>query len=171
MQEEQIVSDPRHIARILAVQYFFSQYKQENEPGFVPFEVESLLQILEEEKYDKSLYEKLIDGVESKKEELDNIIKEKAPEWPIDQINPVNLSILRLALWEGFVAKLTPPKVVINEAIEMAKQLSSEADGAFINGVLGNIYNEIKKQEETTEETKDGTDNWFNRKNIKFKGF
>lgn len=157
-EEEQIVSDPRHIARILAVQYLFSQHKHETEPGFLTFEVESLLQILEEEKYDKNLYEKLIDGVESKVVELDNIIKEKAPEWPIDQINPVNLSILRLALWEGFVAKLTPPKVVINEAIEMAKQLSSEADGAFINGVLGNIYNEIKQKEEVKEES-NGTSN------------
>jgi len=157
-EEEQIVSDPRHIARVLAVQYLFSQYRQENEPGFLTFEVESLLQILEEEKYDKNLYEKLIDGVETQVEELDNIIKEKAPEWPIDQINPVNLSILRLALWEGFIAKLTPPKVVINEAIEMAKQLSSEADGSFINGVLGNIYNELKQKDEVKEET-NGTSN------------
>jgi len=158
-EEEQIVSDPRHIARILAVQYFFSQYKHENEAGFQTFEVESLLQILEEEKYDKTLYEKIVDGVESNVEKLDNIIKEKAPEWPIDQINPVNLSILRLALWEGFIEKLTPPKVVINEAIEMAKQLSSEADGAFINGVLGNIYNDIKHQEEEKKVEDNGTSN------------
>jgi len=158
-EEEQKVSDPRHIARILAVQYFFSQYKQESDPGFLPFEVDSLLQILEEEKYDKNLYEKLIDGVENKREELDTIIKEKAPEWPIEQINPVNLSILRLALWEGFVVKLTPPKVVINEAIEMAKQLSSDADGSFINGVLGNIYSEIKKQEEITDNTPNESNN------------
>ena len=165
MQEDQdqIVSDPRHIARILAVQYLFTQYKKENEAGFLPFEVESLLQILEEEKYDKNLYEKLIDGVENSTEELDTIIKQKAPEWPIDQINPVNLSILRIALWEGFVAKLTPPKVVINEAIEMAKQLSSEADGSFINGVLGNIYNELKdKLETTTSNTQENTDGTSN---------
>ncbi|MBE2281409.1 MAG: transcription antitermination factor NusB [Ignavibacteriaceae bacterium] len=151
MQEEHNISDPRHTARVLAVQYLFSQYKHENEPGFQSFEVESLLQILEEEKYDKTLYEKLIDGVEANVVELDSIITQKAPEWPIDQINPVNLSILRLALWEGFVQKITPPKVVINEAIEMAKQLSSEADGAFINGVLGNIYNELKQQEESKQ--------------------
>lgn len=159
-EEEQTVSDPRHIARILAVQYLFSHYKQENEAGgFLSFEVESLLQILEEEKYDKTLYEKLIDGVEANEADLDKIINDKAPEWPIDQINPVNLSILRLALWEGFIAKLTPPKVVINEAIEMAKQLSSEADGSFINGVLGNIYNELKKQDDSNEENKNGTNN------------
>lgn len=148
-------SDPRHIARVLAVQYLFSQNRTEDDNGFVAFEVESLLQILEEEKYDKALYEKLIDGVEKSKEELDQLIITKAPEWPIDQINPVNLAILRLALWEGFINKMTPPKVVINEAIEMAKQLSSEADGAFINGVLGNIYNEIKSQEESQDDAAD----------------
>jgi transcription antitermination protein NusB len=153
MQEEKMTSDPRHIARILAVQYLFSQYKQENIAGFQPFEAESLLQVLEEEKFDKALYEKLIDGVENKTPELDNIIKEKAPEWPIDQINPVNLAILRLSLWEGFIAKLNPPKVVINEAIEMAKELSTEADGAFINGVLGNIYAEVKKQDNIEDES------------------
>lgn len=158
MQEDQSNTDPRHVARILAVQYLFSQKKEDNE-GFLTFEVESLLQILEEEKYDKSLYEKLVEGVEENVESLDNIIKEKAPEWPIDQINPVNLAILRLALWEGFISKMTPPKVVINEAIEMAKQLSSEPDGAFINGVLGNIYNQTKEIEETQEETKNEQSN------------
>lgn len=152
MQEDHSLSDPRHIARILAVQYLFSQKTDVNN-GFISFEVESLLQILEEEKYDKSLYEKLVDGVEKSVDDLDKIINEMAPEWPIDQINPVNLAILRLALWEGFISKITPPKVVINEAIEMAKELSSEADGAFINGVLGNIYNKTK--EEVTEESKE----------------
>lgn len=152
-------SDPRHIARVLAVQYLFSQNRPENNDGFVAFEVESLLQILEEEKYDKSLYEKLIDGVERNTQELDQLIITKAPEWPIDQINPVNLAILRLALWEGFVSKITPPKVVINEAIEMAKELSSEADGSFINGVLGNIYNELKSQNEIQDESTDNSGN------------
>jgi len=150
-------SDPRHIARVLAVQYLFSQNRLDNNDGFVAFEVESLLQILEEEKYDKSLYEKLIDGVERNTQELDQLIITKAPEWPIDQINPVNLAILRLALWEGFVSKITPPKVVINEAIEMAKELSSEADGSFINGVLGNIYNELKSQNEIEDEPADNS--------------
>lgn len=145
-----ITSDPRHIARVLAVQYLFSQEKLEN--GFLPFEVESLLQVMEEEKFDKALYQKIVDGVEKNKEDLDKIIKEKAPEWPIDQINPVNLTILRIALWEGFISKLNPPKVAINEAIEMAKELSSEVDGAFINGVLGNIYSDTKKSETTTHE-------------------
>lgn len=141
MDEQTLISDPRHISRILAVQYLFSTSKNINHEAFTQYEVESLLGEIEEKKYDRKLYEKLIDGVASKSDAIDKIITEKAPEWPIDQINPVNLAILRCAIWEGFVGKINPPKVVINEYIEIAKDMSgSQSDGSFINGVLGSIF-------------------------------
>jgi N utilization substance protein B len=145
--------DSRHIARVLAVQYLFSRLNSENDDNYVVFEANSLLQIIEESKYDKKLYELIIDGVEGNKDKLDETIKLVAPEWPIDQINPVNLTILRAAIWEAFIKEITPPKVVINEAIEISKALSSKTDSSFINGVLGSIFkNEsIQKKLKTTK--------------------
>lgn len=146
-EEQNQSTDPRHVARLLAVQYLFSKLKNTDEDNYITFEVDSLLQIIEESKYDKGLYEKLIDGVEKNFEEIDKLIQEKAPEWPINQINPVNLTILRAAIWEGFIGEITPPKVVINEAIEISKVLSSESDSSFINGVLGSIYKSESEKE------------------------
>lgn len=141
MDGDSVNSDPRHVSRILAVQYLFSTSKNVTHEDFTQYEVESLLGEIEEEKYDRKLYEKIVDGVTKKMSEIDRIIMEKAPEWPIDQINPVNLAILRCAVWEGFIGKINPPKVAINEGIEIAKQMSgSKTDGNFINGVLGSIF-------------------------------
>lgn len=138
-------SDPRHVARLLAVQYLFSISKIKEYGLAQPFEVDSLLQIIEEKKYNKGLYSKLVDGVENNYESIDLLITTKAPEWPIDQINPINLAVLRVAVFEAFIANLNPIKVVINEAIDIAKELSGESDGSFVNGVLGNIYKDFNK--------------------------
>lgn len=141
--------DSRHLARLLAVQYLFTELKSEKDKiEYEPFEPNTILQMLEEKKYHAKLYEEIIDGVKKHKDEIDKIITEVAPAWPIDQINPVNLIILRCAIWEAFLAEKTPPKVVINEAVELDKVLSTESNSAFINGVLGNIYNneEIKSK-------------------------
>jgi len=139
--------DFRHVARILAVQYLFSIAKSEDE-NYTPFEVNTLLQLIDEPKYDRKLYEKIVDGVGNNQEKIDKIIEITAPEWPISQINPVNLTILRAAIWEAFIGKITPPKVVINEAIEISKVLSSNTDSSFINGVLGSIYKDSKPKDE-----------------------
>lgn len=69
----------------------------------------------------------------------DRVIKKNAPEWPIDKINPIDLAILRLAVYE-IALKKEPPKVVIDEAIELAKEFGGENSKGFINGVLGTLY-------------------------------
>ncbi len=74
---------------------------------------------------------------------IDRLIRKYAPEWPIDKINKVDLSILRLAVYE-LLTKHAPYKVVINEAVEIAKTYGSDRSGAFVNGVLGKMI----KQEE-----------------------
>ena len=68
---------------------------------------------------------------------LDQIIAKYAPEWPLDQIAAIDRNILRMALWEFAVYHDTPIKVVINEAVELAKQFGSDSAPRFINGVLG----------------------------------
>jgi len=71
--------------------------------------------------------------------ELDNFIAQHAPEWPMDQVAIIDRNILRIALWEFAVAGVTPIKVAINEAIEMAKIYGSDSTPRFVNGVLGSL--------------------------------
>lgn len=75
---------------------------------------------------------------------IDQFIKEAAPKWPIDQINKVELAILRYAIWELKNQLNTPPKVIIDEAIEISKEFCDTNSSAFVNAVLGNI---LKKQD------------------------
>lgn len=75
---------------------------------------------------------------------IDKLIAKSAPDRPISQINKVDLSILRLAVFELIIKKSVPPKVVVDEGIELGKQFGSESSSSFINGVLGKVI-EIKK--------------------------
>jgi transcription antitermination protein NusB len=74
--------------------------------------------------------------------QLDRWIGACAPEWPVHQLAVVDRNILRLALWEFRVAKETPVKVAINEAVELAKRYSSDSAPRFVNGVLGTLAGE-----------------------------
>lgn len=84
-------------------------------------------------------------GVVHKRKVLDEIIEKAAPEWPIDKISMTDRNILRLGLYELLFGdrENVPPKVAINEAIELGKAFGGEKSGGFINGVLGAIYKEI----------------------------
>jgi N utilization substance protein B len=81
----------------------------------------------------------LVARVETTRQELDATIAKAAPAWPVDQIPAVDRSILRLALAELGMGLGTPPSVVANEAVELAKLLASESSPRFINGVLGTV--------------------------------
>lgn len=72
-------------------------------------------------------------------EEIDTAIKTYAPKWPLNKINQVDLAILRCAVWELLFQKQTPPKVVIDEAVELAKEFGTDSSSAFVNGCLGGI--------------------------------
>jgi len=77
--------------------------------------------------------------------QIDNVISAAAPQWPLDQISIIDRNILRLGLYELLYEdkEAVPPKVAINEAIELAKNFGGESSGKFVNGVLGTIYNQI----------------------------
>lgn len=94
---------------------------------------------------DVSFMEKLFDGILQKKPDLDKVITEAAPDWPLDKISNVDRNVLRLGLYELLFSDRdeVPPKVAINEAIELAKSFGGEQSGKFINGVLGAVYKEI----------------------------
>src|SRR5258708_4067541 len=70
---------------------------------------------------------------------LDDYIRKAAPEFPIQKINKIDLAILRLAVYELIIDKKEPPRVVIDEAVELAKEYAGETSPGFINGALGNI--------------------------------
>lgn len=80
---------------------------------------------------------------------LDEVIRKAAPEFPIDKINKIDLAILRLASYELLVAKKEPEKVIIDEAIELAKEFGGETSPAFINGALGKVIININENTET----------------------
>lgn len=71
--------------------------------------------------------------------QIDQLITVYAPKWPLDKINQVDLAILRCAVWELQFQSKNPPKVVIDEAVELAKEFGTESSSSFVNGCLGSI--------------------------------
>ena len=94
---------------------------------------------------DTDFMEDLLKGVLKKQKELDTIIEKAAPEWPIDKISMVDRNVLRIGLFELLFGQRdqVPPKVAINEAIELAKNFGGDQSGKFVNGVLGAVYKEL----------------------------
>lgn len=89
--------------------------------------------------------DRLVSGTVENLPKIDTIIEKAAPEWPIDQITSVDRAVLRMGLYELLLGSReeVPPKVAINEAIELAKSFGGESSGKFVNGVLGTVYREI----------------------------
>jgi len=104
-----------------------------------------------EDKKQKEFIASLVDGVVKKQSSLDIMIEKAAPEWPIAQLNLIDRNVLRLGIFELVFGEhdTVPPKVAINEAIEVAKSFGSNSSGRFINGVLGTIYREMEKMKGT----------------------
>lgn len=149
------LTDPRHLSRILVLQELFREdFGKVNSFITEDVSVDDLVQINEISEYNNDLYQNILNGVPQEIEQIDETIKKYAPQWSIDQMKLVDLQILRIAIYEGFLAKITPPKVAIDEAIEIAKEFGGESSGKFVNGVLGAIYEEVKTNEGNEEESK-----------------
>jgi N utilization substance protein B len=124
----------RRRARSVALKVLYELDSSNHEPGTV------LTQRLADEKLtdDAAVFvRQLVMGVWQQRVELDQMIHEYAPEWPIDQMAIIDRNVLRIAIYEFDVARITPLKVAINEAVEMAKAYGSDSAPRFINGVLG----------------------------------
>ncbi len=94
-------------------------------------------------KVDEEFISQTVADIIKERDILDKQIVEAAPEWPLDQVSIVDKCTLELAIYEMNYCKDTPPKVVINEAVELAKQFGGDSSSKFVNGVLGTIYNKI----------------------------
>lgn len=107
---------------------------------------------------DFSFMENLIDGVVDKQKDLDLVIEKAAPDWPIDKISVIDRNILRIGLFELLFSdhSQVPPKVAINEAIELSKTFGGETSSKFVNGVLGAVYKELGEpgKDETSKDKK-----------------
>lgn len=135
----------RHLSRSIVLQTLFEwDFKQTPKDGI--FE---MLDRNEQEfapgNEDLPFMKKLLSYVVDKKEVIDQIIEKAAPDWPIDKINAVDRNILRVGLGELLFGdhEEVPPKVAINEAIELAKTYGGDSSSRFINGVLGAVYKEM----------------------------
>ncbi len=132
-------------ARSVALQALFEIDLTGHQPGPV-WEQRS-----EDEALDAKLAEfsrQIIFGVLPIHARLDDFIAQYAPEWPMDQVATIDRNILRIALWEFAIYRKTPIKVIINEAVELAKTFGSDSTPRFVNGVLGSLadhQNEIRQ--------------------------
>jgi N utilization substance protein B len=84
-----------------------------------------------------------VEGVVASKPRIDDLIRRHAPMWPLEQLSAVDRNVLRLGLYELLPGSKVPPKAVINEAVELAKEYGGEASGRFVNGVLGTALEEL----------------------------
>jgi N utilization substance protein B len=109
-------TDPRHQHRIRIVQDLFAQSFHNQ-----PVQDSETQQIL------------------TNKQPIDTAIASAAPEWPLDKVGKIDLAILRLAVYELLVANKEPEKVIIDEAVELAKEFGGDGSAPFVNGVLGTI--------------------------------
>lgn len=141
----------RHLARSIAMQslYEWDFYNFKTDLEAI---VEKNLNEFGQGLSDKSFVYELVKGVVEHLPEINNVIEKAAPQWPMEQISRINRNVLRLGLYELLYADKSevPPKVAINEAIELAKNFGSKTSGKFVNGVLGTIYKEMPKVEEET---------------------
>ena len=140
----------RHLARSIAMQtlyeWDFSGMKKDIEK-LVEKNIKEFGPGLED--VNKDFIRTLTHGVLKRRSSIDQIITKAAPEWPLEQITMVDRNVLRLGLFELLYGNRdeVPPKVAINEAIELAKNFSGESSGKFINGVLGTVFRELEEQE------------------------
>ena len=132
----------RHLGRIVAMQTLYEHdFRGGNTPGLELGPIlERNLDEFRSSIDDIQFVEDVVDGVHKHQAEIDGIIGPAAPEWPVEQIAKIDKIILRIGVYELMVKREVPPKVAINEAVELAKTFGGENSSKFINGVLGTIY-------------------------------
>jgi N utilization substance protein B len=142
----------RHLGRIVALQSLYEyefRIQAEDKSAAIDEILSRNLERYENEIEDVDFVKQLVSGVLDKQEDLDNHIRPLAPEWPLEQIARIDRNILRLGLYELlFRADQVPPKVAINEAVELAKAFGSDNSSKFVNGVLGTAYRTLVEQSE-----------------------
>jgi N utilization substance protein B len=144
----------RHLGRIVALQTLYEQDFR-REAHDISFDLEEVLsrniERYKETIDDKDFIEQLVRGVDMRQDEIDGVVRPVAPEWPIEQIARIDRIILRIGVYELLHEPDVPPKVAINEAVELAKAFGGDNSSKFVNGVLGTVLR--NKEGEPAENT------------------
>jgi N utilization substance protein B len=131
----------RHLARTIALQtlftWDFNGQKNDNLKKLMALNFSSFAPNFDDGGFVKELVKGVVDNLKI----IDEYIVKYATEWPLDQITTIDRNTLRIGIYELLYTKI-PPRVVINEAIEVAKAFGGDASGKFVNGVLGALYND-----------------------------
>ena len=138
----------RHLGRIVALQTLYEldfrvevAEKSLDKSAILKRNIDRYSEVVD----DKDFISNIVAGVTEKSSELDSIIQPIAPDWPLHQIARIDRAILRIGVYELLYNKTVPSKVVINEAVELAKGFGADNSSKFINGVLGTVYKQIEK--------------------------
>ncbi len=139
----------RHLGRIIALQTLYEEELRQD-AGDKTFDIQEVLDRnvarYKDMLDDVDFIKKLVKGVSKQSAELDAMLQPVAPEWPIDQIARMDRLVLRIGLYELQNENDVPPKVVINEAVELAKAFGGDNSSKFVNGVLGTL---LRQKEDT----------------------
>jgi len=152
----------RHLARSLVLQTLFEWDFADRDHGRVANILKRNAKEFAPNMGDITYPENLLEGIMKKRPELDEIIEEAATDWTIPKLDTIDRNALRIGLYELLFAdrQEVPPKVAINEAIELAKNFGSDTSGGFVNGVLGAIYRELGEpgKDQTSDDADEDTD-------------
>jgi N utilization substance protein B len=146
--EKEFLPQRRHRSREIALQLLYSidlRHDQKAEEAFRLFSLDS------EEPVVVEFARELLFGVLDNEREIDNLILRNIVGWRPERMVAVDRAAVRLALFEGVVARTTPLAVAISEAVELAKSFGTEDSGRFVNGVLGRIVRALEPRTETTD--------------------
>ncbi|MEK7596379.1 MAG: transcription antitermination factor NusB [Patescibacteria group bacterium] len=135
----------RHLSRSIILQTLFEWDFTGRDDKKIPAILERNIKEFAPGFEDNGFITALMEGILKKRKQLDDIIEKAAPEWPIEQVAMMDRNVLRIGLYELLFENRdeVPPKVAINEAIELAKTFGGDSSGKFVNGVLGTVYREI----------------------------
>lgn len=140
----------RHLARAIAMQSLFEWDFRGNPTAALPAIIEHNIKEFGAGLGHAEFTEEIINGVIEHLPKIDELISKYAPSWPINQITIVDRNILRIGIYELRFCPGMPPRVAINEAIEIAKSYGGPSSGKFVNGVLGSMYNDMPKDTSET---------------------
>lgn len=132
----------RHLARTLAMQSLFEWDFAGKQEDLITLLDRHAAQFSASSD-DKDFARTLVVGTSENLSQLDSHIAQTAPDWPPEQLAAVDRAVLRLAVYELLVSKEVPPKVVIDEAVELAKTFGGDNSSKFVNGVLGTLYKHL----------------------------
>jgi N utilization substance protein B len=142
----------RHLGRIVALQSLYEyefRISSDDKSAAIDEILSRNLERYKDEIEDTDFVHTLVSGVLEHQDDLDSKIRPLAPEWPLEQIARIDRNVLRLGLYELlYRAAEVPPKVAINEAVELAKAFGSDNSSKFINGVLGTAYRTLVEEVE-----------------------